>query len=351
MRKFRHGFTLIELLVVIAIIAVLIALLLPAVQQARAAAQRMQCSNNLKQLGLGLHNYSATFQVFPVGFLHPGTVPGLPAPALHYRWSVLAQMSPYLENNVVTGALNMDMPVASGSTGIWGVGPFTVFRENTTALGASVGLFLCPSDGQRPPGVLSGGAIRSGPTNYQFCTGDGSPGSANPGDAGATLTANGAFTMFRSHSSRTITDGMSKTVAASELLLGTADGGPTTQTGVGGALPLDRQRVAVITSAAVLTDNDCEAPTGWRFDKGTGWWDGDHRSTIYNHYLPPNSVRPDCWRSSPHNPAWKAARSLHSGGVNVLWCDGSARFVGDSVELAIWRAAASRDLGETADLP
>src|SRR5947209_9642787 len=106
----RPGFTLIELLVVIAIIGLLIALLLPAVQAAREAARRAQCTNNLKQIGIALHNYHSPNNCFPVGFLYPTTTAGLPVPALHYRWSVLAQLTPYLEQTSVFNALNMSFP-------------------------------------------------------------------------------------------------------------------------------------------------------------------------------------------------------------------------------------------------
>src|SRR5262245_20398447 len=111
-RRRCRGFTLIELLVVIAIIAVLIALLLPAVQAAREAARRAQSTNNLKQIGVALHNYHASWNCFPVGFLYAyqGASP-LSSP-LQYRWSVLAQMAPCLEQANLHNALNFSFPVA-----------------------------------------------------------------------------------------------------------------------------------------------------------------------------------------------------------------------------------------------
>ena len=145
----RPGFTLIELLVVIAIIAVLIALLLPAVQGAREAARRIQCTNNLKQLGIALHNYHSAVGSFPVGYITPA--PGAPLISFpdHYAWSVLAQMTPYLEQTSVYNAINFNFPVrtAPGFPG-YGAPPFSIFPANTTAVSIKVGFFLCPSDGR-----------------------------------------------------------------------------------------------------------------------------------------------------------------------------------------------------------
>src|SRR3954465_8429005 len=162
MRRFHRGFTLIELLVVIAIIAVLIALLLPAVQAAREAARRAQCINNLKQIGIALHNYHSAVDSFPVGFLFPrspnpsgSNAQGIPD--LHWRWSVLAQLSPYMEQSAVYNAVNFDWPIAPGPSAS---GPFAgypawqPFPVNTTAMAAKVSFFLCPSDGAPPQVTL-----------------------------------------------------------------------------------------------------------------------------------------------------------------------------------------------------
>jgi prepilin-type N-terminal cleavage/methylation domain-containing protein/prepilin-type processing-associated H-X9-DG protein len=341
----RRAFTLIELLVVIAIIAVLISLLLPAVQAAREAARRAQCTNNLKQLGIALHNYHSALDCFPVGFLFPRAGQVYPTvPVLHYRWSVLAQLTPYLEQTSVYNALNSNWPIAAGPTSVLGTPPWTPFPANLTVMSAKVGFFLCPSDAAPPPSALAGG-LTSGPSNYQFCTGDGSPNSANPGDAGLTVAANGAFVLGPATSMAKLTDGSSNTVAGSEQLLGPAGGGPSTQAGAT-PLPPDVRRAAAIGSRP-LSDLGCTAPTGWRLDKGFGWWDGDYRTTLYNHYLTPNSTRFDCWQSSPpHNPAWKAARSNHPGGVNTLFCDGHVAFIKDSVSLEVWRGLSTRNGGE-----
>ncbi len=246
-RAARPGFTLIELLVVIAIIGVLIALLLPAVQAAREAARRAQCINNLKQIGVALHNYHGVVGSFPVGFLYPtGAVPTTTSPQ-QYRWSVLAQMAPYLEQTNLYNALNFNFPLAyrpSGSASLFW--PF--YPDNATAMATRVSTFLCPSDGAPAP------FADSGPCNYVFCTGDGS----NGGDA---TGANGTFILGPAVSMADITDGSSGTVAASEQLLGIA--GPYTQT-TPTPVPMPTVRAFSRVAAVPLTDGACSprAPVG-----------------------------------------------------------------------------------------
>ena len=329
----RPGFTLIELLVVIAIIGVLIALLLPAVQSAREAARRAQCSNNLKQIGIALHNYHSGLNTFPVGFLYPrdgAAAPGIPE--LHYRWSVLALLTPYLEQSNLSNALNFDWPIAAGASGAYGSGPWTFFPVNQTVRQTTDDIFLCPSDGGDRP------VASSGPSNYVFSTGDGT----NGGDA---TNARGVFILERAVDLAQIRDGSSQTVAASEQILGIP--GPGDQ-GARDPFPADWRRAIARSASTPLTDDSCRAAgRGWRFDKGNGWWDGDHRSTLYNHHLTPNSDRYDCLGPfNPHNPAWKAARSHHPGGVNALFADGHVGSIKDTVDPVTWRAVSTRAGGE-----
>src|SRR3954470_4320648 len=132
----RNGFTLIELLVVIAIIAVLIGLLLPAVQKVREAASRMKCQNNLKQLGIALHNYEGAVGKWPA--LYPGTAPGSTTFDYKYTWSVLAQINPHLEQTAIYNSMDMTQPMYDASNNITAPNKFAVVQL--------VPLFLCPSD-------------------------------------------------------------------------------------------------------------------------------------------------------------------------------------------------------------
>src|SRR5689334_12028946 len=151
MSDHRRGFTLIELLVVIAIIAVLIALLLPAVQAAREAARRAQCVNNLKQIGLALHNYESTFRLFPFGkgASYTATLPGTP---VYARWSTHSQALMFIEQGNLFNSINFNLPPET--PGMQGAVAFmppyqNPNRENATASRTQVATFLCPSDG--PP--------------------------------------------------------------------------------------------------------------------------------------------------------------------------------------------------------
>ena len=327
MKRSSRGFTLIELLVVIAIIGVLIGLLLPAVQAAREAARRAQCTNNLKQIGIALHNYHGAIGSFPVGFLYPtGPVPATTSP-LQYRWSVLAQMAPYLEQANLQNALNFHFPLAYKPTSASAFWPF--YPENGTVMATQVATFLCPSDGAAPP------SVDSGPTNYVFCTGDGSGG----GDASR---ANGAFILGPAQRMVDLLDGSSNTAAASESVLGIA--GPYSQEAPSPA-PSPRPRVFTRVAAGPLTESSCSVSgKGWLLNKGAGWWDGNYLNTLYNHYNAPNSRSPDC--IVYHNPGWRAARSFHPGGVNMLFCDGHVAFAKDAVSPTVWRALATRGGGE-----
>lgn len=169
--KQKRGFTLIELLVVIAIIAILIALLLPAVQQAREAARRTQCKNNMKQLGLALHNYHDVFNLFPPGAMNPGVqpLPGLPYSnncALECRntpWSLY--LLPYMEQAPFYSQLNFSLPMSSAQRS--GTGPSTALVAINAAVWANVDLpmFKCPSDVLRADPFTVAGSAHYGITN------------------------------------------------------------------------------------------------------------------------------------------------------------------------------------------
>ena len=198
----RRGFTLIELLVVIAIIAVLIALLLPAVQAAREAARRSQCVNNLKQIGLAMHNYHSSVNSFPLGstqapYALGNANTGTPA---WDSWSAHALMLNFLEQTALYNAVNFSLAPA------WTNQPVGYFT-NLTVYNTKINSFLCPSDGNAGKNNINSYFASVGTTTYNCCN-------------SAAINSTGVFGYLRGSSIAEITDGTSNTIAFSEGLVG-----------------------------------------------------------------------------------------------------------------------------------
>jgi prepilin-type N-terminal cleavage/methylation domain-containing protein/prepilin-type processing-associated H-X9-DG protein len=306
----RSAFTLIELLVVIAIIAILIGLLLPAVQKVREAGARIQCSNNLHQVALALHNYHDTLGSFP-----PGRDDN--------EISAHAYLLPYLEQDNTYRLVNFKATWDDPS--------------NAAACAVTVKTFLCPSDPYNtvPPGWAG--------TNYRVNQGSGIlwglPTFTGP-NAGMP-PPNGPFFLNSHTKFADIVDGTSNTAAWSEHVRGDFSNAVSTDRS-------DTYRPGTHPATADQAVADCAAVNVQDLSKqgisnvGAPWMQGYHSTTIYFHVAPPNS------RSCMFPPGRIAttANSGHINGVNIALCDGSVRFVSNAIQLSTWRALGSRDGGE-----
>jgi prepilin-type N-terminal cleavage/methylation domain-containing protein/prepilin-type processing-associated H-X9-DG protein len=342
----RGGFTLIELLVVIAILAILMGLLLPAIQKVREAASRTQCQNNLKQLGLALHNYESGRGQFPAAWLGNS---GLPAYAgisdYNFSWSVLAQLNPYLEQTAIYNSMDLTAPIYLGS-------PAAVSPANQFAVQQVVKLFLCPSDIARPVSNAGDyGVPQTGPTNYAACLGSGTTNGGAP--YGAPYDADGLFRALKPLRVTDATDGLSNTACMSESVLG--QGGEQVTT----AAPPDPGTPQYVFgylgyTGTPVNPTNCATTSFPMWNgyqrRGFMWASGEIRCVAYNHYYPPNTPNYDCVNNDPANgyvsTGFRAARSLHPGGVNLLLGDGSVRFVSNGVDPGTWRALGTRSGGE-----
>jgi prepilin-type N-terminal cleavage/methylation domain-containing protein/prepilin-type processing-associated H-X9-DG protein len=330
----RTAFTLVELLVVIAVIGILVGLLLPAVQSAREAARRMQCQNNLKQIGLAIMNYESANRRLPMGWngMHD------PMQGTTYRWSFLAAILPYLEQGNLHDDLNLSRTLYPPGGGQ------PPRPEHVPMISTIISTYLCPSDHGNPVTGPSG-VMDSAPTNYSSCFGSGMNNVQDPSDVGHfDQAANGMFSSGAWRRLADCLDGLSNTALVSESLLG--PGGPDA---ANDSRPDPRTHMALVVPFALVSATNCDQPVPGgvnRFvaSRGRLWAGQSFENSAYNHFFPPNTERYDCFFWV--NRGLKAARSRHPGGVQVLFGDGSVHFVSNTVELAIWRAIGTRDQGE-----
>lgn len=326
----QSAFTLIELLVVIAIIGILVALLLPAIQAAREAARRSQCSNNLRQVVLATHNHLSTLKWIP--------------PALHWTkstasgWSVLARLMPYAEEASLHSLIDFRYSYSD----------LTNAPQHAQVTQMKIPMFACPSEQQPVP--KSSATQSHFPPTY----------AANQGtwftfDPATAKTGNGAFLVNQKIGDKAFTDGMSKTLAFAEVKSYTAklaNGG--SPSAIGAAIP--------DTVSAVVALGGTLGTTGH-----TEWVDGKIHETGFTTTFPPNTnfpytdstgiydvdliSRTESATGASPTFACVTARSYHPGVVQAAMMDGSVRTVGNDVDIAIWRAAGTRNGAETSDLP
>jgi len=298
----KTGFTLIELLVVIAIIAILIGLLLPAVQKVREAAARMKCSNNLKQIGLGLHSYHSATGQFPCG----GDAQG---------FSAHAYILPHIEQENIFRTINLTLPPTDPA--------------NAGPLAQSIPIFLCPSD------PISNAPAGMGGNNYVWNYGSDILFRSN--------TGSGPFVFLGKFYRLTdLSDGTSNTAAFCERRKGDFNNATVTRTtdlfnATSAGSPTTPDQAANMCSSFVPTD----PTTQFRSDYGSQWLQALHY-TMYQHVGLPNSQ--GC--AFPPSNCSMSANSAHTNGLNVLLCDGSVRFINNAISVSSWRALGTRAVGD-----
>lgn len=353
MRNLRNqstGFTLVELLVVIAIIGALVGLLLPAVQAAREAARRMSCSNNFKQIGLGIHNYHSAYNAMPKHGTGPKNENRTNAwhtetTYQHERLGALVGLLPFIEQQAIWERISNPLVINGESFPVYGTVPWNELWNNTVYTNAyepwftELPSFRCPSD----PGV---GLPAGGRTNFAVCYGDstdvmerGPYTNANEtarDDARFHNAARGSFAIHYQYKFRDFLDGLSNTVCMGEINTDLGDGDITTKTHTAGTVgenptscqpQIDPERPRFWTDSAATGGFYRE-----NWGRGYSWAASEPGLTQFNTILPPN--REVCARVGG-NTAWDGvwtASSRHQGGVHVLMADGAVKFITDSIE-------------------
>lgn len=359
MKRRRQGFTLIELLVVIAIIAVLIALLLPAVQSAREAARRSQCTNNLKQIGLAMANYVSANEAVPMVAVDWWTTSPRPP---NQNWSIHARLLPYMEQVATYNAINWTFGARWDHAS--GVPSYALDDQpNQSALVTVINSFLCPSDpypGGSSTETIAGVVKQIG--NFSYPANIGLNRRITGGVAGANWQISGPAyvgsnwdtAVNKTVNMGSFVDGTSTTAIFSEWVKGPGTVGPGNYKNYIG---ITYKFSAGENSASYPTDlqfNQSCARTvislGNQSDTWVGEWWGYGASCIYSHTMQPDRLSCDYSDIGGVDErgtiTGRTATSLHPGGVNVLFMDGSVRFIKASINIQSWYAIGTVNNGE-----
>jgi prepilin-type N-terminal cleavage/methylation domain-containing protein/prepilin-type processing-associated H-X9-DG protein len=320
----REGFTLVELLVVIAIIGILIALLLPAVQAARESARRSQCINNLKQFALAAHNYENSNKRFPPGRLELGN-----SGIVGTEWSQHARLLPYIEQEALGGELRLDLDPSDPG--------------NLPAQQAQPATFLCPSDPRSRVYATLGTLFSK--NNYR----------GNAGNTWSKDDNNGIYYKYFVATRLRAADQIRYSgVAINEILDGTAQTAMFSEKGTGDesntVVTVETDHFRAQTATAATIRSECLAlnitTATQSSGGGTNWANGSYAFTWYNHIMTPNDR--SCMRTNNSNSdGATSASSYHPGGVNLAMCDGSVRFVRETVSSQIWHLVGGRRDGQS----
>ncbi len=305
----RRALTLLELIVVLSIIAVLLALLFPAIQYARESARRATCVSNLKQIMTALQCYEGTNRCFP------------PSPSWG-SYGVHSAILPYIEMQPVYDLIDPNVMVDQAGPEI---------------RGQRIEIYICPSDGS------SGTFPHAAPTNY---AGNGGSGVQIFGYNGLFRPIESPWKKYESGPVRAaeVSDGLSNTAAFAEILVG-----DNSQH----RLRTNWKTHTPLTAPSELEDfaNACRSgayvpgfPNGNYTRRGRVWADGNLSRTLYNHILPPNC--PSCTNAGDVQHGAYTAASAHSRGVQVAYADGHVVFVSEFIDVAVWRSAGSRNGNE-----